>query len=292
MKTLCVTCEDPLLLEAYQNSGADEVILAMQEGCFSPLHAFAKDEILAMIPRIHALGMQAGILMNRLFHEDDVMAAETAMEEFVLHGADSIIFADTALARHALKCGFMNRMVYQPETMMTSSYDAKVWSETGLKTLMISSLLTKAEVSAIASSVTCAGINIHGYQLMSVSARPLLTAYAEQTGLPPLREKDGLYLQEEKRNGMMPVYESAYAAMIFSDYIQESFDELPAFIAAGAERFVIDSWHLDTECITDTVSLYRSILDQKADAEDISAYREKYQKLPLSTGYYEQKTVR
>jgi hypothetical protein len=64
------------------------------------------------------------------------------------------------------------------------------------------------------------------------------------------------------------------------------------FIEAGMKRFVIESWHLSDECIFDTLRLYRAILDGKDNEAMISAYRNKYSDLPLSGGYYEQKTVR
>lgn len=292
MKSLCVTCEDTDLFEEYKKAGCDEVILALKDGCFSPLRSFEKEELIPLIEKLHALDLKAGILMNRLFHENDVYEAEKIMEDLILNQADHIIFADTALAFDAKNKGFMDRLCYQPETMMTSSFDAKVWSETGVNCVMISSLLTKDEIVQIASSVRDAGVNVHGYQMMSVSARPLFSAYAKQTGIKPLRDVNGLYLVEEKREGRMPVYENAYAAMIFSDYIQESFDEMNAFLKAGAKRFVIDSWHLEKECVLEAISIYRALIDGTEAKEKVSAYRKKYADLPLSSGYYEQKTVR
>ena len=292
MKTLCITCENPLLFEEMKINGADEVILPLKNGCFSPLCGFEESELYDLIAKAHSLDLSVSILMNRLFHEDDIDEALIQMKHLIEKGAGHIIFADSAFAYEAMKEGLLKYLVYQPETIVTSSFDAKVWSETGIDAVMISSLLTKDEVIAIAEAIENSGINIHGYQMMSVSARRLLSAYADTVGLGELKNRDHLYLVEEKRDGRMPVYENEYATMIFSDYIQESSAEMHDFIEAGMKRFVIESWHLSDACIFDTLRLYRAILDGKDDEAMISAYRNKYSDLPLSGGYYEQKTVR
>jgi collagenase-like PrtC family protease len=90
----------------------------------------------------------------------------------------------------------------------------------------------------------------------------------------------------------MPVYENDYCTMVFSDYIQESFDEMKAFMNAGVKRFVIDSWMLKETCVKDTLRIYRAYLDGKETEEMVRTYRKTYGELPLSSGYYEQKTVR
>ena len=291
-RKLSITCENHELFTEYRQAGADEVILALKDSCFSPLKAFDKQEMVKLIEEAHQYGLEVSVLMNRLFHENDAVNACETMKRLVEAGADGIIFADTALAYTAKREGFMNRMIFQPETMMTSSFDAKVWHDLGTQAVMISSLLTKEEVIHIASCIDNGGVNVHGYQMMSVSGRPLLSAYAQNRGLYPLKNKGNLFLVEEKRDGKMPVYENDYCTMVFSDYIQESFDEMKAFMNAGVKRFVIDSWMLKETCVKDTLRIYRAYLDGKETEEMVRTYRKTYGELPLSSGYYEQKTVR
>jgi hypothetical protein len=88
----------------------------------------------------------------------------------------------------------------------------------------------------------------------------------------------------------MPIYENAYGTMIYTDYIQESFAYMPSFLQAGIERFEIDTNGLARQAVQDAIVIYRSILD--GTENDGRAYLEKYQSLPLSTGYYGQKTIK
>jgi putative protease len=292
MAILAVTCENLKSAEEFHACGADEVIFALKNACFSPLASFSCEEIRESIQTVHAMGMRVSVLMNALFHEGAVDQASRMMKELVQAGADGIIFADTGLMMEAVKNGFADRMIYQPETMMTSSYDASVWQHCGIQALMISTLLTEEEILKIASSAKNTGMNIHGWQLMSVSARPLLSAYGAVSGLGPLKNRKGLTLVEAKREGRMPVYENEQVTMIFSDYVLESFEEIRRFQKAGMKRFTVDSWNLSEESVQDALKIYRSLLDEKEPSVKIEEYREKYNELPLEKGYYENKTVR
>lgn len=292
MAILAVTCENLKSAEAFHACGADEAVFALKDACFSPLAAFSCEEIREFIPKVHSSGMRVSVLMNALFHEEAIQNAAEMMKELVHSGADGIIFADTGLMLTALKEGFSDRMIYQPETMMTSSYDASVWSSTGVQALMISTLLTEEEILKIAASNENTGMNIHGWQLMSVSARPLLSAYGAMTSLGSFRNKKGLTLVEAKRNEHIPVYENEQVTMVFSDYVLESFEEILRFEKAGMKRFSVDSWNLDLSSVEDALKIYRALLDEKQPSMSIEEYRAEYSALPLDKGYYENKTVR
>ena len=96
---------------------------------------------------------------------------------------------------------------------------------------------------------------------------------------------------EEKRDGRMPVYENAYACMIYSDFVQESFDEMPSFM--NIDRFVIDGTWLSRQESIAALRIYQGLLDGKDMQEEIIQYRNTYGKEGrLSDGYYGLKTIR
>ena len=291
MKTLAVTCETLNQISLFAESGADEAVFALQDSCFSALRSFDVQQASEMIQAAHRAGMKAGILMNRLFHEGQILQASDDMRRLIEAGADHICFADMGLARAAMKDGFTDRLIYRPETMMTSTYDALTWMNTGIASVLISPLLTEEEILKICKETENASVAVHGYQLMSVSRRPLVSSYARKTGIE-IHEMSNLYLKEEKRQDLMPVYENGYCTMIYTDYILESFDETVKFSEAGAERFCADSWHIEEEAMADALKIYRALLDGDQPDMTPAQYREKYDSLPLSGGYYDQKTVR
>lgn len=286
MKILTVTSESMEDAQAYIQSGADEVILALKDGCFTSLHEFTLNEIQRISQSYTG---RTVVLMNRLFGEEEKEWAQQMLEK-VLAISDAVLFADPLLLFEATKLQQQNKMIYRPETLMTSDKDACWWMSQGLQSIQISPLLTKEEIVKIAQAVSSSSLQIHGRLLMSVSKRPLLDAYSQIHHLPSLQGQRDLYLKEESREGKMPIYENAYGTYIYTDYMQESFACMHSFIAAGITRFEIDSNGLTQQQVKDAIVIYRHQLD--GIDEDGAGYLTKYQALPFSSGYYEQKTVK
>lgn len=292
MEILAVTCQSADNIKDIHKAGAEEAVFALKDGCFSALTGFSKEELKELISLTHEEGMRFSVLMNRLFHEDMIKEAQETMMELIHAGADAVLFADLGLMKKAMEEGVTDRMIYQPETLMTSTPEAEVYGALGLQAVMISSLLTEGEIEEIAKAVKQTGVSVHGYQLMSVSARGLLSAYSAVSGRESLKNRNGLYLREEKRNEFMPVYENDYCALIYTDYILESFDQLERFQKAGVQRFQADSWNISPDSLNDALRIYRNILDGKDASSLIQEYRKKYADLPISEGYYSSRTVK
>ena len=290
MKTLAITCADCRSLHELQEHGADEVIFSLKNSTFSALKEMEEKEVLKCCEKAHELGLKVSVLMNRLFPQNEVMDAATKMTALLNYGADYIIFADPGLLYYARKEGMENRLIYQPETLITSSCDAQFWMDQNLHSVVVSSLITKQEITDIGNKVKGLSIYIHGRLLMSVSKRKLLKAYHDETSVPfQYDHNKNLYLVEEKRNGHMPIYENENACMIFTDYIQESFLEMPEFMQS-LDRFVIDTSWLSQDEGMDALQIYADML--KGKKGDTQAYLQKYGKENFSDGYYGSKTIK
>lgn len=280
-------------IEELYKEGADEVLFAVKGQTFSAFHEYEPEQIEGMTVQLHGKGMQSSVLMNRLYGEEDIKKAEEVMEQFIKAGVDSVQFADPGLLVRAVSLHGMDHMIYRPETLMTNERDAAWWNEQGISGVMISSLLTAGEIEEIASHTPHAGIVIHGRQLMSVSKRPLLLAYEKVCGEDMhLCSSMKVSLREDKRDGHMPVYENDRAMMVYSDYVQSSFNEMDGFIKSDIERYEIDTAWMSKEEVLSAVHAYHQILNG-GSAESIgSEYRKKFAEIPLSDGYYGQKTIK
>lgn len=284
MKILTILCENQEQADRYLSLGCDEVILVLKDGCFSALPGCNLKEIAAFAKEN---SKRTAVLMNRLFDQEEIAEAQKTLAK-LLPIIDAVFFADPALLYQAKQIHMENKMIYRPETLLTSVKDGTWWMAQGLQSIQISPLLTKEEIFEIARSIPHTGLQIHGRLLMSVSKRKLLSAYASYHPDTSLHEKNGLYLREDSRQGKMPVYESAYGTMIYTDYVQESFAYVPSFLAAGMERFEIDTYTLKDEEITDAITMYRALLDGKTIT---ASYAQKHADMPLSSGYFGQKTI-
>ncbi len=292
MKILTVTLENRNLLKDYIDLGVNEVVLASADNTFSALHEFTGEEIKEIVEECHMHHMTVTVLMNRLYSEKDIYAAQKEMEEILHLGVDGLMFADPGLLKYAKEKHLESYLTYRPETLMTCNEDALFWKEQGLRSVVIPCLLTKDEVMDIAKYTPDTTVIIHGSTLMSVSKRKLLSAYKQVNQKDFDVHSKTLSLKEKQREAYMPAYENAVAMMIYTDYIQKSFDEMHAFMDAQVTYFEIDTPFMSEEAVIDAIRIYRMLLDEKDASREIQAYRDKYQDKELSDGYYGQKTVK
>lgn len=292
MKILSVTLENKNLLTSYKEEGVNELIVALKANTFSALHEFEEEEIKEIVEVCHSYGMRITVLMNRLYGEADIESAQTTLDRLMQYGVDGVMFADPGLLKHAKENGYVSRMIYRPETLMTSTADAKVWKSLGLRSVVIPCLLTKGEVVEIANGVEDTTVIVHGATLMSVSKRKLLRAFQRVSNEEFDVSSKQLTLREKQREDHMPAYENAYGMMIYTDYIQESFEEMHDFMNAGVRYFEIDTAFMHEDSVMDAIKVYRKILNGEDASKLIDAYKEMYKNLHLSDGYYGQKTVK
>ena len=65
--------------------------------------------------------------------------------------------------------------------------------------------------------------SLHCRALFFRECSELLSAYREDTGPEFQTDSRDLFLQEAKREGLMPVFETESGTYIYSDFVQESF---------------------------------------------------------------------
>ena len=263
-------------------AGADEAVLAVRGCCFSALTEQAPEQ-LKDIPAF-------SVLLNRLFFPSESEKIEktlAALKEMA--GLRYIYFSDPAVVPAAAQAGMKEKLIYRPETLLTSRADARWWQNRGIHGVSVSPLLTEQEVRDILPAARCE-LTMHGHLMMTVTRRPLLSAWAAYRHRDLDMKQKKFLLREEKRQEHMPVFENDAGTMIFTDFIQESFGYVEEF--AGADRFYIDGTFLTADLLADTVTVYRQVMTGTAAETAAAGYMEKWGDMPFSTGYYGQKTIR
>ena len=228
-----------------------------------------------------------GVLMNRLYRESELAGLKDFLKELSSHMPERIYFSDPAvlsLCSDAMR----RRLVFRPETLLTNAQDIGFWMNTGIGSVTVSPLLTAEELYSIAESAPGAEFVVHGHLLMSVSARKLVSSWADhyQIRVP---EEEPLFLREETRKDYYPLKETEHCTMIFTDYVLESFDYIRGLKEHGAASFYIDGSFLKTEDLSEALRLYRSVLEHRELPEEIAAWRESHPE--CTEGYYGQATI-
>ena len=228
-----------------------------------------------------------GVLMNRLYREAELDGLKNLLEELSCRMPERIYFADPAML--SLCSGELRRrLVYRPETLLTNAQDIHFWMNTGIGSVSVSPLLTAEELYSIAESQPGAEFVIHGRLLMSVSARKLVSSWADHYHIR-VPEGEPLFLREETRNDYYPLKETEYGTMIFTDYVLESFDYIRSLKEHGAASFYIDGSFLKTDDLSEVLRLYRAVLEQRELPGEIAAWRAGHPE--CTEGYYGQETI-
>ena len=292
MLQIAVNLENTTDLKDYKDASADEVILSLENATFSGCRSFSMSEITDLLKEAHALNMKVTVLFNRLFHEFELEKMHSAFLQLMKEGTDYIIFADPCVAMWAKEEGCMNKLIYDPVTLITSSEDAAFWSKLNLGYITLSPLCTKEEIAEMAARIPNASICAHGYQLMSASRRKLVSSYLKEKKMPADLLQKSLSLREEKRDYFLPVYETGTNTLIYNDFVQETFAHLKTFLSYGVKRIEVQSLRLTKEEVTDAIRGYRLIENGEDPLTIQKDYFQKHRNLNLSEGYYGWKTVK
>lgn len=289
--TLMTVLQDVRDLPALINAGADTFLAAPEGYSFTALRKMGMDELTYAARMAEGFGKRISVLANRLFHEEDI----AQMEEFcrILQDLplDYVVFQDPGFCRTAMKYGLQDRLIYMPDTLVTSRADVRFWKDLHVIPA-VSPLLTLTETTVLAAEGGVM-ITVHGRTLLSRSGRPLLSAWKEVFDAESeVRKKTGIFLQEEKRDGKMPVWEDECGTLIYHDEILTSFHEMPEIGLGNGNIWFADGVFLERKALMDAVHGYRRILDGGSADEEEKNYCRKYGSLPLGKGYYYEKTVR
>lgn len=290
---LVVTIENRRDIVAMANAGADEICLSLDGFSITALHTFSLEELKVCIDNAADFHIGVSVLVNKLFHERELEDLRQLMHALKEVSITSIYFADLAVLRVAQQLEMVSKLIYMPDTMMTSPQDAQFYLQLGLDKVAVSPLLTKQETIEIIRQAKEVVIPVYGHMVMSFSYRKLLTSWKNTFGYAEnVDDTQNLYLVEEKRDGKMPVFENEEGTLIYTDYVLDSFDILKEFQQAQAPVYFMTGVFLNRLAYIEAVHLTKSILNGEEVKDSVEAYKQKFKEYTFLEGYYNEKTVR
>jgi collagenase-like PrtC family protease len=301
MSELITTLESAGDAEQLLIAGADTILVALQDLSSTVADKLTMEQLDLVIEAAKAAGKKIAVRANMTIHEGSLAVVEEKMKELAERDVDAIWTTDPSVFYLAKRKGMTDKIVYDPEMLMTSINDASWWLERGIKGICISPILTLQETEEIAGTVKKAVVTVHGRTLMSRSYRKLLTAYQQTNAENPdtswaadskLEGRKTLALTEKTRDGRMPVFEDETGTLIYSDNVLDSFDFIEDVLKSNPMGLLIEGSFLNQEEQCAAVRAYKRILGGESAAEVGKEYRSAFAFEPLDSGYYEQKTVR
>lgn len=280
-------------IEILKRAGADSVVIAVPFFSARGAAVFPLEQLSAVKEECVRCGVRMLVLVNRIFVEEELDDLRAFLKVLKQLDVDGIYYGDEGVLYEAEKLEMKQKLIYNPDTLITNAMDMQFYLDEGIQMATISKEITLAEMCEIASRVQgeCEVI-VHGRLNMMHSKRRLLSSYMDFLGKKEcVVENRQLYLMEETRDEHMPIIEDALGTHVFTGFTLVSFMEMQELYAAGIRHFRIDGIFHDIAYVCEALQLYRKVLSNELDGRKVyEEYQKKYEQDHVTHGFYYTKT--
>lgn len=171
---------------------------------------------------------------------------------------DGVILSDLTALNVALKYKINNKIVYNPDTLITNHLDYNYFKKFNLKGCFISPSITLEDLNKINEEKKYSSFFIgFGYINIFNSRRPLLSLYYEQNNLKKFQKKlyNNLFIKEETRDELMPIYEDKTNTYIFTSEIFNATNFISQI--SGLDYFIFDTIFLNSKQIKNIMTEFK-----------------------------------
>ena len=268
------------------------IVIGMPFYSVRSLSAFSKGEVLTCIKKGHELHKNVYFLLNKFFMEDELERLKLILTFLKRTDIDGIYFTDMGVYEEAKKLNIQDKLIYDPTTLLTNSMDVNEYLNLEIKRCVLSKEIPLEDMLSIGlKSQGDLEVVIHGRLLMMHSKRELVTSYMEHEQMD-LDPKEKTYtIQEESREGHMPIQEDEQGTHVYSSFTLCSFEEVNEIVDANIRYLRIEGLYLSVDDIEDAAKDYVSVLSYEQDGRSLfHEYERKYPQQDIAKGFLYKKT--
>ncbi len=201
------------------------------------------------------------ISLNKMFYPNEL---ENIKDIYLKYDKALFLITDLGLFHIAKSLNKENKLIYNPETMLTNYLDLDLYNNLGFEALAMSLEIPFKDVK---ESILKTNANlfymVFGKRMMLYSRRHLLSLYQEKANIKLPNNK--MYLKEINREDYFPIVENENGTKIFRSYIINYLDMLED---VNIKYIYLDSFDIDFIIYKKVVSIYKEYLDKKITKED------------------------
>lgn len=167
---------------------------------------------------------------------------------------------DLGLAKYIKDLGHINRVIYDPITMITNSLDAKEYYSYGFNAVGLSNEITLKDIKRISNDVD-SFLQVFGYRLMMNSRRKLISLYKEKINKE--YENKNIIIKEDTRDEYYPVIEDDKGTKIYRSYL---ISLLYDFLDLNLKYAYLDNFNIGDDTYIMVLKIYKEALNDKEEA--------------------------
>ena len=210
-----------------------------------------------------------GIILNinRIMHEKDLSILDKFFDNYMKYGNILFLISDLGALKIAKDKKIENRIIYNPETMITNYLDLSIYDKENLNAIGLSEEITLDDVIKCMNYSSNIYYQIFGRRLMFYSRRKLISLYEEKNNDKYPHEA---FLRESTRTDLFPIYENDECTTIYRGYNINYLKELE--LLSNIKYGYIETLNLNKE---------ESLIILKAFNESLKDYSNIYKNLNI-----------
>lgn len=280
-------------IEKLKAAGANSVIVGTPFYSVRSVTHLNEDELKQVRQICTDLNIEMYVLVNRLCIEKEIDGLRQHLKMLKEINVDGIYFSDMGVFYEASMLDIQDKMIYNPDTILTNANDIQAYLDLGMKSVTISKEITLENIVLIGNKVhgNCELI-VHGRLNMMHSKRTLLTNYMQFLKKDiNLRNKQDLYLMEENREEHMPIVEDEHGTHIYTGFTLCSFEELEDIIKANIRNIRIESMFMNIDELCNCVKDYVYVSEHPEKGREMfKKYETEYPEMNITKGFLYKKT--
>ena len=241
-------------------------------------------ELNTIINTCNKYNLDIYLSINDIIHQNQLDKLDNYINKISKLPFKGIYFNDISIITLARKYNILNKLIYNPDTLLTNYHDCNFHLNNGILAIQLSKEITLDDIINCLKNTKNVHYIIHGYLNMSYSKRPFLKSYFQYINKSyNYLNNYNLRLIEATRNTKMPILEDDKYCSVFTDFILESYNQIDILTKYNLQYGIIDDIFLDKEHLFDILDLYHNHIDY-------NLFINKYNSFNYSNGYYYKKT--
>ena len=284
---LLVTLSNINLLNKYTKGNVDGLLFG---GPLSLRFNYSLKEIEMINEYCLKENLKRYVTIDAFINEYDRVLVNDYLEFLKKLDVDGIYFTDLGIINVAGGMDLTNKLIYDPDTLLTNSLDVNFFLRQGIGTVLARELSFDEVKDILEKNPAKCDMQVFGHLKMSYSKRQFMTNYFKYIGKEvDVLNKRSIRLVEEHRNYKLPIIEDKYGTRIYSDYVLLMYKEYLELRPLLKRAIIDDTFIEKNELILAALRDYKRVSDMNAEflEENITGL---YNNVSFSNGYLSNKT--
>lgn len=240
---------------------ADGLIVGIKGFSTRETSYLTKEELLALSELTKKCDKSLYISLKPMLHNHMIKPLERFLESIKDLSITGFIIGDIGYYELLNKMGF-SHIIYNPETLLSNTYDLNVYAEYGLDGAFISKEISLSDIKEMIKHKQNKLFMVgHGYLNMFYSRRPLIKNYLETISKDYDYKVDTLKIKEEKRDVFHPIIEDDFGTHVYRSEVTTTLDIIEEL--KGLDYLLIDTIFHDDDYGIRVLKLYEHFSEEE-----------------------------